>query len=40
MADRVHRGSAASTRERWVDRLMLPAVSIAMLAGALFVVVA
>jgi signal transduction histidine kinase len=40
MADRVHRGSATSTRDRWVDRLMLPAVSIAMLAGALFVVVA
>ncbi len=40
MIDRPHRGSGASARAQRVDRLMLPAVTLLLLIGAAFVVIA
>ena len=40
MVDRTHRGSATSTRAQRIDRLMLPAVTLLLLFGAAFVVIA
>ncbi len=40
MSDRHHRGSPASARAQRVDRLMLPAVTLLLLIGAAFVIIA
>lgn len=40
MPNRLHREAETTTRQQWIDRLTLPAVTVLLLVGAVFVVIA